>query len=179
MQNLGGQPATHILGETFYTTVPFLHGPYMAKLSLAPAAPALTKLTGTSLRLVGRPNALRDAITDYFAREGGEWDLRVQLCTNRETMPIEDASVPWPEDESPYVAVAQVTVPPQPAWSDARAAAVDDGMAFSPYHGLAAHRPLGGVNRARKPAYDMSAALRGERNHCPLHEPAELDRWPG
>lgn len=36
LRSLGGHPMTHILGETFYTQVPLLHGPYMAKMSLAP-----------------------------------------------------------------------------------------------------------------------------------------------
>jgi hypothetical protein len=49
--------------------------------------------------------------------------------------------------------------------------AIDDGMAFSPWHGISAHQPLGSVMRARKAAYKMSADFRGQRNGCPMHEP--------
>lgn len=178
LKNLGGQPATHILGETFFTTVPFLHGPYMAKLSLAPASPELKSLSGTSVSLAGKPNGLRDAITEFFNAREGEWELRVQLCTNAQKMPIEDASVPWPEDESPYVAVARISVPRQPAWTEARAAAVDDGLAFSSWHGLAAHRPIGGINRARKPVYETMTGVRSAQNHHPIHEPRDLETLP-
>jgi len=86
-------------------------------------------------------------------------------------MPIEDASVAWPEDQSPYVAVARLFVPQQNAWSAEGIKAIDEGMAFSPWHGLAAHRPLGSVMRARRPAYENSARFRAERNGCPIHEP--------
>ena len=95
-----------------------------------------------------------------------------------EKMPIEDASVVWPEDLSPYVTVARIKVQPQSAWSEARAAVVDDQMSFSPWHGLAAHRPLGGIMRSRKPAYEMSSEFRARHNGCPMHEPKSLDQLP-
>ena len=175
LKSLGGHPETHILGETFYSVVPILYGAYMAKLSVVPASPALAALTDAPVKLSGRPNGLREAVTEYFAAQPGEWEVRVQLCTDIAKMPIEDASVRWPEDASPYVAVARITVPAQPAWNDARSAEVDDGMAFTPWHGLAAHRPLGGMMRARKPAYEMSAGFRASHNGCPIHEPRATD----
>ncbi len=171
LKSLGGEPMTHPLGETFYTQTPFRHGAHVAKLSVAPTGPGLRALKDKPVRLAGRPNGLREALVEHFRAHGGEWELRVQLRTNAATMPIEDATVPWPEQESPYVAVARITVTPQPAWSEGRAAQVDDGMAFSPWHGLEAHRPLGSINRARKDAYPLSAGFRAARNGCPMHEP--------
>lgn len=44
VKSLGGEPMTHLLGETFYTQVPLLYGRYMAKISVAPAALALRDL---------------------------------------------------------------------------------------------------------------------------------------
>lgn len=171
LTTLGGHPLTHPLGETFYTTTPFRHGDHVAKYSVAPVSPELVALKDTPVELAGRPNGLREAIIDAFREHGGTWELRAQLLTNPETMPVEDASVEWPEAESPYVAVARITVAPQPAWSEARARVGDDGLSFSPWHGLAAHRPLGSVNRARRRAYADAAAFRAERNRCPIHEP--------
>jgi hypothetical protein len=168
-KGLGGHPETHILGETFYTCVPFLYGPYFAKLSVVPVSPELTALTDKPLDVNGHPDALRDAVNDYFTTRAGEWDVRVQLATDIGKMPVEDASVEWPEDESPYVTVARIRVDPQPAWNAERSTSVDDGMMFSPWHGLAGHRPLGGVMRSRKPAYEMSAAFRERFNGCPVH----------
>jgi len=121
--------------------------------------------------LTDKPDGLRAAVVDYFAIHGGEWDLRVQLCTDVEAMPIEDASVRWPEDQSPFVTVARISVPPQFAWSEGRAAEMDDGLSFSPWHGLAAHRPLGSINRVRRLAYAGSAHARSPRGRCPVEEP--------
>lgn len=175
IKSLGGQPETHILGETFYSQVPVLYGPYMAKVAVAPASPALRALAGAQLDVNGRPNGLREAVLDFFARHDAEWELRVQLCTDLEEMPLDDAARVWPEDLSPYVAVARIRVPSQLAWSEARAAAIDNGMAFSPWHGLAAHRPLGSIMRVRKLVYETMAQERARYNGHLVAEPNTLD----
>lgn len=175
LRSLGGHPMTHMLAETFYTQAPLLYGPYMAKLSAAPVSGSLQRLIGRQLDLRGKPNGLREAVVEFFRTRGGVWELRAQLCTDPARMPIEDASVRWPEDLSPYVPVARITVPPQEAWSDARSQAIDDGLSFSPWHGLAAHRPLGSIMRARKVVYEESARFRAEHNRLPIHEPRTID----
>ncbi|RZI85886.1 MAG: catalase [Rubrivivax sp.] len=178
LKSMGGHPETHILGETFYSQVPLLHGAYMAKLSVVPISPGLTLLKNAPLDLEGKPDGLREAVVDFFATHSAEWELRVQLCTDLKAMPIEDASVHWPEDLSPPIAVARITVAPQAAWSEARAKVIDDGYFFSPWHGLAAHRPLGSVMRARQAAYEMSAQFRARHNGQVVQEPKSLDDLP-
>lgn len=178
LKAMGGHPLTHILGESFFTQVPLLYGPYMAKLSLVPVSPELVALTDRKLDMDDRPDALREAVVAHFRTHGGRWDLRVQLCVDLEAMPIEDASVPWPEDRSPYVTVAHLSAGPQDAWSDARVAAVNDGMSFSPWHALQAHRPLGSVMRLRQAAYEAAARFRGSSNATPVREPEQLDDFP-
>lgn len=179
LKGMGGHPLTNLLGETYYSVVPVLYGRYFAKLSLVPVSPELKALTDQTVDLSDKPNGLRETIAAHFATRGGSWELRVQLATDIDKMPIEDASVVWPEALSPYLTVARIDVQPQTAWSEARARVVDDQMAFSPWHGLAAHRPLGGIMRSRKPAYEMSSQFRARHNGCPMHEPKDLDRLPG
>ena len=171
VSTLGGHPATNILGETYYSQVPILYGDHIAKISLAPVSGGLVALTHAPVDVNDHPDALRAAVQAHFSVAGGEWELRVQLCTDAEAMPIEDATVAWPEDQSPYVAVATLSARPQDSWSEADVAAIEEGAAFSPWHGLAAHRPLGSVMRARKATYQNSANQRGALNHCPIHEP--------
>jgi hypothetical protein len=175
LKSLGGHPETHPLGETFYSQAPILFGPYMAKVSVAPVTPALTALKDAPVDLKDKPDGLRDAVVDFFATQGGEWDVRIQLCTDLEKMPIEDASVEWPEDLSPYVTVARLRVAAQPAWSEDRARKIDEGMQFNPWHALAAHRPLGSIMRVRKDVYAMSKRFRAERNGVEIAEPRDLD----
>jgi len=175
---MGGHPATHPLGEHFSSQTAFLYGPYMAKFALAPVAVGLTRLHDVPLDVAHDPDALRHAVRAYFAQQGAEWELRVQLCTNIEEMPIEDASSEWPDHLSPWQPVARIVAPPQSGWSAALSAAIDEGMSFSPWRGLAAHRPLGSVNRVRKAAYEMSAALRAQRRGGALQEPMSLEGLP-
>lgn len=167
---MGGQKETNILGETFYSQVPILYGDYVAKYSVAPLG-ELKDLTDAHIDTSDNPNVLRDAVARHFAAKGGDWEFRVQLCTDLETMPIEDASVVWPEERSAYLMVARLHVDPQPSWSPAKVTAIDEGLAFSPWHGLAAHRPLGSVMRARNTTYTSSANFRSKHNGCPIHEP--------
>ena len=169
--SLGGQLLTHPLGESFYSQAPLRHGDYVAKIMVAPVSPNLLTLQDQLVDLHGDPNGLRQAAIDAMAHMGGEWEIRVQLCTDLDRMPVEDASKQWPEDESPYRPVARIRVPAQPAWSEQRAAQADDGLAFSPWHGLLAHQPLGSINRARRPAYVALSAFRAEHNGQPNPEP--------
>ncbi|HEY0333240.1 MAG TPA: catalase family protein [Stenotrophomonas sp.] len=171
LKGLGGQPQVHPLGETFFTQVPFLYGPYMAKFSLAPLSPTLLALHGQSLE--AGADMQREAIASFFTQASApvEWALRVQLCRDAEQMPIEDASVEWPEAISPHLTVARLIIPPQPAWQGTESKALEDRLAFSPWHALAAHRPLGAINRARQAVMAASRAYRAEFNGCPIHEP--------
>ncbi|WP_174300803.1 catalase family protein [Caulobacter sp. S45] len=171
---LGGQLETHILGDTFYSQTPFRWGGYVAKVRLKPASPELTALTDKHIKINGVPNALREACLDFFRTTGAVWEFQVQLRTDRKTMPIEDASKVWPDGESHYLTVGLVRTKPQTAWSEARSQAVDKGLSFSPWHGLAAHQPLGGVNRSRRPAYEMGRNFRAEHGARAITEPTEV-----
>jgi hypothetical protein len=175
LKALGGHPETHPLGDTYYSQVPILYGAYMAKVQVAPASPALTALTDSPVDLKDRPDGLRDAVVAHFARDGGTWDLRVQLCTDVAAMPIEDAAVEWPEAQSPWVTVARVHAEPQAAYGRELVRRIDEGMQFNPWHALAAHRPLGSIMRVRKAVYAMSKRFRAERTGIEIAEPRDLD----
>lgn len=168
---LGGQQKTSVVGESFFTQAPLLYGPYMAKLRVVPISDALKSKTDEKVDLKDKPNGLREDALNFFKKHGGEWELQVQLNTDIDKMPIEDASVAWDEEESPYVTVATISVKPQSSWDDARVKRVDDEMAFSPWRGITAHRPIGAVMRSRKAVYELSANFRSTHNPAPVHEP--------
>jgi hypothetical protein len=167
LKTLGGELQNHPAGETYHSQTPLLWGDYVAKVSLAPRSENLRALAGRHVSVGGDPDGLRTAMLACFAGEGGEWEFRVQLCTDVSTMPIEDATTVWPGHESPHLRVGRIVVEPQEAWSPARATAIDDGLSFSPWHALVAHRPLGAINRARRVAYPRSARFRSEANGTP------------
>lgn len=178
LKTLGGAKPVHPLGATYYSQTPFRYGDHVAKFALAPVSPALRELADATIHAHGRPDAIREAVREVMIEQGGVWELRVQLCTDLAAMPIEDPTVVWDEERSPYRAVATLEMPPQIAWTNGASEATEDALAFSPWHGLAAHRPLGGVNRARRDPYRFSAEYRGRFNGCPIHEPRALAELP-
>ena len=166
---LGGHPATNPLGATYYSQVPIRYGDFIVKLAVVPVG-AIAALTDAPVDVGARDDALRAAVGQHFAEHGAEWEVRVQLCSDLKTMPVEDAAVEWPAEASPYVTVARLSAPAQPAWSLDQVAAIDESLSFSPWHGLVAHRPLGGIMRARRVVYQALAGERSARSGCPFSE---------
>ena len=178
LMTLGGYPEVNILGDEFYSQVPILYGDYMAKVAIKPFSAGLLALSRSAIDLKNKPNGIREAVADFFGGNGGQWDLQVQLCTDLDSMPIEDAAKPWPEEESPYRSVARISIPRQDSWSAARLKAVNEEMSFSPWHALRAHRPLGAINRARKAVYDAAVSFRAEHNKAKIAEPRSITDLP-
>jgi hypothetical protein len=169
-------PKRNLLGETFHSMAALRYGDYVAKISAAPRSPNLRALTGTPIG--AGESAQRDVIVDYFNDNDAEYDIRVQLCADIEAMPIEDASVAWPESLSPHVQVASLYLPAQSAYSDQRRIYVDDVLSFSPWHAVAAHRPLGSIMRSRAKAYAASSKFRHAVNCVESQEPSSISELP-
>lgn len=168
-----GHPAYHPLGEAYYSQMPLRYGDYVAKLAFIPANPALAALYR---EVVDRndANVLRNVARAFFARHPAVYDVRVQLMVDEATTPIEDATVEWPEDASPYRTVAQLVLPPQESWDRALQDFVDHELSFAPAHAMAAHRPLGSIGRARLGVYPYMAEKRRRENGRVGREPASL-----
>ncbi len=136
----------------FFSAVPIACGPYAVRVRLEPApsngAPA-TSNADYAADLQAR-----------LARGPLQWSVQLQPFTDERTTPIEDASVDW---VSPYTTVATLHLPRQElssAEGQALQAHAEAGV-FDPWQALAAHRPLGNVQRARKVIYFASQQARG------------------
>ena len=171
LQSLGGAPNIDPLGEIYYSVTPFRYGDHIAKFSIAPVAPALVALKDQEIDATDNPDAIRDTIRSEMQGIDGVWEFRVQLCRDLEKQPVEDPTVQWGEEEAPFHTVATITVPHQDSWDAARVQAVNEEMHFMIWTGLAVHRPLGNINRARREAYLHSTGFRERFNRCPVHEP--------
>jgi hypothetical protein len=111
------------------------------------------------------PAARKDP--DYLAHEAAArlaagdivFHLYVQRFEDEETTPIEDTSRVW---GSPPQKIAVLTIP-QRADHGGPAGVVEPKartLDFNPWNTTDEFRPLGNLNRARKVAYDASAACR-------------------
>ena len=170
---LGGVANLHPFDETYFSQIPLRFDLYIAKFSMLPVSNMLTRHTNEIIDVHGRRNVIREQIAGGMQQGIAEWE--VQLLRDADKMPIEDSSKPWPEDDSEFMTVARRTAEPPLGWSDDRAELVDDSMRFTVWIGLAAHQPLGSINRVRKHAYDVAAEFRAEYNGCLFHEPRTAD----
>jgi hypothetical protein len=150
--------ASH-LSIRYWSTTPYLFGPGRAvKYAVRPARPG-----GPALPERPTDNYLRDELIARVGREPVEFDFLIQFQTDPRRMPIEDASVVWDESLSPFIKVASLTIPIQDA-ADPALDRLGEELAFNPWHCLAEHRPLGGINRVRRAVYQALAEFRQSRN---------------
>jgi hypothetical protein len=145
----------------FELPLPFAQGLFATPQTLPAGHGALVNLAGRRARRQGF-----DA-----ARLRSEGHRRARRAPARQRG-RDDARLSAPEDQSPFVPVARLTVEPQNVWDAQAAASLDERLSFSLWHGLAAHRPLGAVNRVRWAAYRTSTDARSARSGCPIHEPS-------
>ena len=167
-----GHPFNHPLGETYYSQAAIRYGDYVAKIRARPDTPGLTAL-GEKPFDVQDENGLRAATIAFFKSNHAEFEIAVQLCTDLDRMPVEDASKEWPEDESPYISVARLVLPVQEAYSDKAIDDLDEGASFCVSHSLAAHQPLGSIMRARMLAYPALGGARLRDNGRVVAEPSK------
>ena len=163
MADFFGHPFSHPLSDPYFSQAPIRFGDHVAKLGAFPATPAQAGLKDWRLDPHEDENGFRHAAIAFFGDEV-VFELRAQLWTDADTQPIEDASVDWPIEQSPYRMVATIRLPAQHAYSAARQRYFDEEMTFRPAHSLAAHQPLGSVMRARLQVYRALATFRQHQN---------------
>ena len=148
-------PACH-LDLTYWSTTPYLFGPQRAvKYIVAPAS-----MQRSPMPQARTDSYLLDAMRTRLGAGEAVFDFMIQFQTDARRMPIEDASVEWKRQDSPYVPVARIRIPRQTVDDPARAAC--EQIAFNPWHCFGEHRPLGSMNRARRDIYTAMAAFRHE-----------------
>ncbi|RST31665.1 catalase [Sphingomonas ginkgonis] len=155
-----GHPSRHPLAENYFSQAPLRWGDYVAKVAMVVSEETLAAISDEEIDASDDDNAFRHAMEAFFRRNGATFDFSVQLCTDLDKMPVEDASVEWPQEDSPYRLVGRLTLPPQPAFDERRRELFDNGLAFQPNNSLEAHRPLGGVMRARLAVYPVMSERR-------------------
>jgi hypothetical protein len=150
------QPSCH-LDIPYWSTTPYLFGDGRAvKYIVRPVTRARSR------RPTVTDTYLHDELRRRLSTEDVALDFCVQFQRDARTMPIEDASVEWSERESPYVRVAEVRIPRQSIDVPGRDLACER-TSFNPWHSLAAHRPLGAMNRVRRAIYDAMQQFRESR----------------
>jgi hypothetical protein len=174
LQGLYARTQTSPLEVAYYSCVPYLLGAGQAmQYSLRPRSSARTRVP-----LFPSDDYLREAMAATLAEREVVFDFLVQIQTDPDRMPIENASVRWPERLSPHVAVAELRLPIQ-RFDSPEQLAFAGNLSFNPWHALPEHRPLGNQNRARKAIYDALSRERQAMNGQARIEPTGAERFPG
>jgi hypothetical protein len=170
MQALWNETQRNPLGTRYWSCVPYLLGEGQAMMySFAPRSEVVTDIPGLPFGRVP-PNYLRENMVATLARQDVEFDILLQVQTDPHLMPVENASVRWPEELSPFVPAATVRIPRQRFDSPAQLEFAKR-LSWNPWHCLPEHRPLGNQSRARLRMYTELSRLRQDMNRAPHLEP--------
>ncbi|HLZ10473.1 MAG TPA: catalase family protein [Chloroflexota bacterium] len=166
MQGLYAHTQRNPLEARYWSCVPYLFGEgraiqYTIKPRSDEKSPFPKKWT---------ENYLREAMAGTLSRREVTYDFLIQFQTDSFRMPIENASVVWPERLSPFISVATIRLPIQRFDSPGQLAFADN-LSFNPWHAIPEHRPLGNQSRARKAIYWELSKLRQAMNAAPRIEP--------
>ena len=166
-------PVRNPLLSTYWTMAAVRHGDYVAKIRVAPVAESAKNAIHQQLDFSSGPDVYGPALVDDLRAHAFDFDLQVQLCTDLNAMPVNDSTVEWPEQLSPFVTVGRVHLPRQDI-SAAENHESGDALAFNQRRVTSDHRPLGEIMDVRR-IYAESAKIRRELNHQPQREPTSAD----
>ena len=188
------KPSINPLGARYWSVVPYRLGHHVVKFRVTPAHEAASI-----------PNPTEDSINpDLVAKlsgtppEGGwAFSFEAQFQTDPDLMPIEDAMADWGQEDRDFIKLATIVIRPResfdrfgkelglnwpispPAGEDGpRLLARSEDLSFSPWHGLAEHEALGGINRVRRRVYEVMSKLRHDRNGRSQVEPEKIKPTP-
>lgn len=172
MQGLFSRTQTSPLEVQYYSCVAYLFGEGRAvHYSIKPCSDEQTKIPRKP-----SANYLREAMAKTLSKKEVTFDFMIQFQTDAYRMPIENASVEWPEKLSPFVPVARLHLPVQKFDSRGQMAFAEN-LSYNPWHCIADHRPLGNQNRARKAIYFALSELRLTMNGEARIEPTGAEMF--
>ncbi len=151
----------------YWSATPYRFGATAMKFSTRPCnrtAPALSTDTSSA-------NYLRQNMQEHLDRDDACFDFMIQLRKRAAEMPVEDPTIEWSEKASPFITVAKITIPAQQFNTPEQQKFCED-LAFSPWHAIPEHEPLGGINRVRQTVYEVSSRIRQELNRASERESA-------
>jgi hypothetical protein len=162
-----GKDVANLLDSRYWSTTPYRFGATAMKFSARPCGPI------SAFAATATPDFLRENLREHLASKEACFDFQVQRQTLPGAMPIEDPTVEWSEQDSPFISVGRITIPAQ-TFLSAKQLSVCENLSFTPGHAIPAHQPLGGINRVRKTVYDTVSQLRHALNGEQRREPANF-----
>ena len=158
------QKVANLLGISYFGQLPYKFKDTAFKYRMDPC-PSQKPLPTMNTK---DPDYLRKAMTETLKGTTVCYAFSIILQKDANIQPIEDTTIAWPSSDKDIAAhkptanrteVGRLTIPPQDFSSDAVEQRCER-LSFNPWNGLAAHKPLGNMSRARKAVYLAGAANR-------------------
>jgi hypothetical protein len=150
---------------SYWSTTPYALGSVAIQYKLRPAGPSSTPTDYHD------KDQLRRALAARLNSSEVRFELLAVPQADPARMLVEDPTQPWDVPGNTPVRLAVLHLPTQDFNRPERFAA-GQGLSFTPWHCLEAHRPLGGINRTRRIVYRAMADARRESSDEPLREPS-------
>ncbi|MBL4674086.1 MAG: catalase family protein [Arenicella sp.] len=157
-------PATPLSAQ-YYSMTPYNLGPNQIKYS----AKACENYQAPGVDY-SQPNFLREAMKKVLSKQDTCFQFMAQIRKPNERMPIEDPTVEWSEEKSPYVPIARVHIPKQ-GFDTAAQNDMCEAMSFNVWHAVKGFEPISYFNLLRREVYLHTAAYRQVRNGMQAIEP--------
>lgn len=153
-------PVANPLEVPYFGAAPFLFGKNrVMRVSVSPRGEPKKQVVPTD----ASENYLREALQKTMAGSNEiVLDFKIQVRkAGEDDLQIEDATRAWSMDDFPPHVVATITIsaPQTDLDSEERLEDCEEHF-FTPWHALAEHQPLGGINRLRRAVYLASSKHR-------------------
>lgn len=154
----------------WFSVAPFLFGDRAVKFCINPLQ------TGSRIPKNPSNDYLLDTMKNQLAIGDSHFDFMVQFQTDANKMPVENLLIPWSEKLSPFRKVATIRIPSQ-SFGSPEQNEFDENMTFNPWHCIPEHRPLGGINRARRDVMKALSDFRLDSNKIVREEPTGQEHF--
>lgn len=154
------------LTPQYYSMLPYTLGDTVLKFS----AKACEGMTFDNNANTKDFDYLTEAMANTLDKGAGCFQFMVQEQMPGFYMPIDDATVIWKEQDSPFVPIATINIPPQHFTSEAQQQFCED-LSMNPWHGVGAWEPIGSLNRSRRLVYHAVSQYRHRQNDASVSQP--------
>ena len=154
---------TSPLDICYHSTTPYVFGQEVVKYCIVPRSTYKSEFPKNLTE-----SYLSDNMKKHLSLDEARFDFMIQL--KKHNMPVEDASVQWSEEQSPFIKVGEIIIEKQ-NFDTMERKYLSENMSFTPGHSLLEHKPIGGLNRARVKIYRELSLFRHKRNNKSLFEP--------
>ncbi|MGR0304390.1 LodA/GoxA family CTQ-dependent oxidase [Acinetobacter beijerinckii] len=160
------KPVASVLVSPYWSGLPFHFGENQyVKYKLEP-----TFYLDPPTHSPNDPSYLGQDLVQRLSQSETRFRFMIQLRTDPQRMPLDEATVVWSEYLSPPIHVADIVIPIQDISARGQAE-YGENLAMNIWRVTQEHAPVGSIAEARKVVYAASAELPRNVNGVPLSEP--------